>query len=444
MRNVILVLTMLLTACSTVSQQQVAIVSDSKGSRLTIDGQPVFLNGMNWDYFPIGTNYAYSLWQQSDDVIRAALDNEMPLLQKMGVNAIRQYTNIPPRWIQYIYEQYGIYTMINHSFGRYGLVVNGVDYSHTDYCQEDIRAELLQQAEELARTYQNTPGLLLYLLGNENNYGLFWSGAETEDIPMDSPQQPSPATRHQTPESQAHCLYELFNEAARRIKAIDASHPVAICNGDLQFLDIIAEVCKDVDVLGVNSYRGESFDVLFRNVKEQYGKPVLFTEFGADALNAITKQEAQREQAAILLSNWRELYLNAAGMGQSDNCIGGFTFQFSDGWWKCGQKKNLDVHDTNASWANGGYRFDYVKGENNMNEEWFGICAKGQPDSLGLYELQPRMAYEVLTEVHQMNPYQSTPSDIERHFGAIRQRMPTSRYHGMPPSRYNDITKHRK
>ena len=84
MRNVILVLTMLLTACSTVSQQQVAIVSDSKGSRLTIDGQPVFLNGMNWDYFPIGTNYAYSLWQQSDDVIRAALDNEMPLLQKMG------------------------------------------------------------------------------------------------------------------------------------------------------------------------------------------------------------------------------------------------------------------------------------------------------------------------------------------------------------------------
>ena len=60
-----------------------------------------------------------------------------------------------------------------------------------------------------------------------------------------------------------------------------------------------------------------------------------------------------------------------------DNSIGGFTFQFSDGWWKFGQTKNLDVHDNNASWANGGYDSDFVEGENNMNEEWFGICAKG-------------------------------------------------------------------
>lgn len=416
MKKAILFLAILLTACATSGQRQVTIVSDSNGSQLVVDGKPVFINGMNWDYFPIGTNYAYSLWQQSDDVIRAALANEMPLLKQMGVNAIRQYNTIPPRWIQYIYEQYGIYTMINHAFGRYGLIANGADYSHTDYCQEDIRAELLRQAETLANTYKDTPGVLLYLLGNENNYGLFWDGAETEDIP-------TPDAHHPTPDAQARCMYRLMNEAARRIKAIDTSRPVAICNGDLQFLNLIAEECKDVDVLGVNSYRGESFDVLFRDVKERYGKPVLFTEFGADAYNAVTQQEAQREQAEILLSNWQELYLNAAGMGQAGNCLGGFTFQFSDGWWKCGQKKNLDVHDTHASWANGGYRFDYVKGENNMNEEWFGICAKGQPDSQGLYELQPRLAYRVLSEVHQLTPYQSSPQAVKQHFSAIRQRL---------------------
>ena len=98
---------------------------------------------MNWDYFPIGTNWAYSLWEQPDDIIRAALANEMPLLREMGVNVIRQYNTIPPRWIQYIYEQHGIYTMINHSFGRYGLTVNGIDYSRTDYSRDEVREALL-------------------------------------------------------------------------------------------------------------------------------------------------------------------------------------------------------------------------------------------------------------------------------------------------------------
>ena len=413
MKKAILVLTVLLTGLSVFGQQQIEIVNDCNGSKLTIDGKPFFLKGMNWDYFPVGTNYAYSLWQQSDDVIQAALENEMPLLKKMGVNAIRQYTTIPPRWIQYIYEKYGIYTMINHSFGRYGLIVNGIDYSQTDYCKNDIREELLKEAIDFVNTYKNTPGVLIYLLGNENNYGLFWDGAETEDVPVED--------RHST--SVARCMYELFNEATQRIKAIDPTRPVAICNGDLLFLDIIVNTCKDIDILGVNSYRGESFDYLFKDVKEKYGKPILFTEFGADAYNAVTKQEAQKEQAEILLSNWEEIYLNAAGLGLYNNCLGGFTFQFSDGWWKYDQKSNLDVHDTSASWANGGYKFDYIKGKNNMNEEWFGICAKGKPDNLGLYKLYPRIAYEVLSNIHGIDPYLSTPSLIQQHFDTVRTRI---------------------
>lgn len=411
MKKALLLATVVLATLSAWGQRQVKVVSDSVGVRLTVDGHPLFVKGMNWDYFPIGTNYAYSLWQQPDDVIRAALANEMPLLQQMGVNVIRQYSTVPPRWVQYIYEQYGIYTMINHSFGRYGVVANGTDYSQTDYCLDDIRAELLRQTEEFVRTYRGTPGVLLYLLGNENNYGLFWSGAESEDLPVADQQS----------NRQARCLYELMNEAARQVKAADATRPVAICNGDLLFLDVIADACPDVDILGVNCYRGESFDVLFSDVKERYGKPVLLTEFGADALNAVTLQEAQQEQADILLDNWRELYQNAAGQPGCGNCLGGFTFQFSDGWWKYDQKLNLDVHDTHASWANGGYKFDYVKGQNNMNEEWFGICAKGWPDARGLYPLYPRKAYEVLREVHRLDPYRATPSAIQRHFDHITQ-----------------------
>ena len=59
----------------------------------------------------------------------------------------------------------------------------------------------------------------------------------------------------------------------------------------------------------------------------------------------------------------------------------GMIFQWSDGWWKFGQDSRLDIHDTNASWPNAGYAEDYREGDNNMNEEWWGITAKGFPDA---------------------------------------------------------------
>lgn len=376
-------------------QHNVTIQNDESGSKLIVNGKPFMVNGMNWDYFPIGTNYSYSLWAQSDDIIKAALDRDMPLLKNMGVNAIRQHIDITPKWIQYIYEKYGIYTMLYDSFGRYGLTVDGAWVANTDYSDPRTKEILLEEARRLVKVYDKTPGLLLYLLGNENNYGLFWQGAETEDIPVED--------RKST--IQAKHLYKVFNEATVEMKKLGASCPIAICNGDLLFLDIIAKECKDVDILGINCYRGESFGDLFSRVKKEYGKPVLFTEFGSDAYNASTQSEAQKEQADILLRNWAEIYLNAAGVGNNGNSLGGFTFQFTDGWWKFMQNSNLTVHDTNASWANGGYLFDYVEGENNMNEEWFGICAKGKPDSRGIYENYPRAAYYVLKDVHRIDPY---------------------------------------
>ena len=83
---------------------KIFVKKDSRGHVLEVNGKPFMVNGMNWDYFPIGTNYSYSLWNQSDDFIKAALDQEMGLLQNMGVNTIRMYTGVQPKWIQYIYE----------------------------------------------------------------------------------------------------------------------------------------------------------------------------------------------------------------------------------------------------------------------------------------------------------------------------------------------------
>jgi len=394
---------------------KVSIVNSADGQRLVVDGKEIMVNGMNWDYIPIGQTIAttsYQFWNQPDDIIKDALDAEMSLLKNMGVNVIRQYVGVPPKWVQYIYENFGIYTMINHSFGRYGLTIDGAWFPNTDYSDPRVRDILKKEVTKMANDFKDTPGILLFLLGNENNYGLFWDGAETEDIPIED--------RKST--IRARPMYKLFNEGSLWIKEIINDRPVAICNGDLLFLDIIAEECPDFDIFGTNMYRGTSFGDAFERVKNEYGKPFLLTEFGSDAFNAVQNQEDQQSQAFYMVENWRDIYANAAGMGKSGNSLGGFTFQFSDGWWKFGQTKNLDVHDNNASWPNGGYKFDFVEGENNMNEEWFGICAKGPTNERGLYTLYPRAAYYALKEAHKFNPYGlgSSAESLQAHFNEIQ------------------------
>ncbi len=412
MKNSCLSLLLLLSFCASAQPAQVTISQSDKGMKMQVNGRDFMVNGMNWDYFPIGTNFSYSLWNQPDDIIQAALDAEMSLLRNMGVNTIRMYTGVPARWIKYIYENYGIYTMLNHSFGRYGLTLSGAWVPNTEYDDPRVRQLLMAEVTQMVNDYKDTPGLLLYLLGNENNYGLFWEGAETEDIPVQD--------RKST--ARANALYKLFNEATVAMKAVDRSHPIAICNGDLLFLDIIKAECKDIDILGTNMYRGISFGDAFQRVKDELNKPILFTEFGADAFNALSTTEDQRSQANYMVGNWKEIYENAAGLGKTGNSLGGFTFQFSDGWWKFGQTKNLDLHDDNASWSNGGYTQDFEEGENNMNEEWFGICAKGATTPRGLYSLYPRAAYYALKEAHQLNPYSDgvTQQSVQDHFAGIQ------------------------
>ncbi len=392
---------------------KVVIEKSDTGFKLKVNGSDFIINGMNWDYCPIGNNYSYSLWQQPETLIKGALDDEMSLLKNMGVNTIRVYSGMPKKWIEYVFNNYGIYTMVNHTFGRYGLTLNGVWKVNTEYSDQTTHDVLIKEVKQMTEEYKNTKGLLLLMLGNENNYGLFWDGAATENIPM----QDRASTKR------AVFMYKLFNEAALEMKKIDDSHPIGMCNGDLLFAEIISKECPDVDFFGTNVYRGASFGDFFDRVKKEIGKPMLFAEFGSDAFNAVTNEEDQKSQAFYLKSNWKEIYENVDGLGKAGNSLGGFTFQFSDGWWKTGQTINLDIHDNDASWSNGGYANDFVKGEDNMNEEWFGICAKGPTNAKGLYQLYPRSAYYVLQEAHRFNPYAAgtSLSSIKTYFDNIQQ-----------------------
>lgn len=389
---------------------RIEITSSADGLTLDVDGRPMLVKGVNWDYFPIGTTTSYNFWGESDAFIREALDREMGLLRAMGGNTIRTYAGMPARWIRYIYETHGIFTIINHPVGRYGVTLDGRYVPSTDYSDPRVRALLKGEVETLVHELAGTPGLLMWLLGNENNYGLEWRSAETENLP-----------EGEQFAIKARYLYSLFGEIVDAIKAIDTQHPVAMANGDLQYLDIIAEELPNLDVFGSNVYRGISFRDFFARVDETLGVPVLFTEFGADAFNARTMREDQTTQARYLIGQWKEIYEEAAGNGGVGNAIGGATFQWSDGWWKFGQTDRLDIQDTNASWANDAYPDDLEPGENNMNEEWWGILAKGPTDSRGHYDLFPRAAYYALQSIYQLEAYApgTDRAAIEAHFAAV-------------------------
>ena len=383
---------------------------DDQGQQLYYQGEPYMVRGMNWGYMPIGQNYSYDFWGKSDAFIEEVLHREMSLLRNMGVNSIRQYDVIPPRWVTWIYENYGITTMVNNLVGRYGMQVDGAWIPVTNYADPRTRELIIHSVRDSVERYKDTPGVLLWLLGNENNYGLHWSSFEIEALPKGDRDQ-----------ARARHLYTLYGELVDLIHELDPEHPVSIANGDLQYIDLIAEEVPNLDILGTNVYRGISARDLYQEVQDKLGIPVLYSEFGADAYDAKREREDAVTQARYVLGQWQEIYEQSHGKGRVGNAIGGYTFQWADGWWKHQQEINLDIHDTNASWPNGGYPEDYVEGQNNMNEEWFGICAKGPPDADGHFDVYPRPAYYALREAYTLDAYgdQTDLLAIRNHFGAI-------------------------
>ncbi|MEM9080493.1 MAG: hypothetical protein AAGC74_07380 [Verrucomicrobiota bacterium] len=361
------------------------------GWQMLVDDQPFFVKGFTWSHTPVGHKYDYNLFAESDDAIKAALKRDLTLIRDAGGNTLRHI--IPLEWMDYVHQNYGLYFVANDYCGRYGMTIDGKFIAHTDYSDPQVRDIIKQTWRDLATKYKDAPGLLLHALGNENNYGLEWKSAAVENLPVG--EQQTAKARH---------LYSLFNEVALEIKKIDPHHPVGIVNGDLQYLDLIKELCPDIDYLGVNAYRGPTYSSLFQEVEETLGIPVIFMETGCDAYHAVKQAEDQLSQAEMIHSNWIDIYKNTASNGGSGNCLGGLHFQWADEWWKHGQQYDLTIHNTTATWHHSQYFHD-ADAENNMNEEWFGVCAISREALDGAHLIRPRAAYFTLKNLWKHNPY---------------------------------------
>jgi len=260
-----------------------------------------------------------------------------------------------------------------------------------------FRDKIKKEVLDMVATYKDEPGLLLWVLGNENNYSCIgrvnpWS---TDEIDKETNPEKQKAMR-------AEIYYSFVGELASQIHKIDTQHPVALGNGELIGLEYANKFCQDVDLVACIIYRGKTFGNLFNSLKMTFNKPVLLSEFGADAYDAYLDKEDQNMQAFFLESQWRQIYDNLYGSKEGvGNCLGGIIFEWTDEWWKHNESDSASwlVHETESNWSNGSYYFDIqAKGNKNMNEEWFGIVALSPESEGGLNKHIPRKSYYVVRE----------------------------------------------
>jgi beta-galactosidase len=99
----------LLIACTALAGQAyasdvVTTFKDENGWKLQVNGSDFYIKGVVWGYSPRNENYSYDLWGQSDDFVRKVLDYEFGLMQAAGVNTIRSFNIMPPKWVTYVYR----------------------------------------------------------------------------------------------------------------------------------------------------------------------------------------------------------------------------------------------------------------------------------------------------------------------------------------------------
>ncbi|MCU0651464.1 MAG: hypothetical protein MUC39_00770 [Candidatus Omnitrophica bacterium] len=359
--------------------------------QLIINNKPYIIKGVCYNPAPIGANHEYDWW--SDSAKPWLVDGK--LMQEMGINTVRIYQagqdpEKVKQAIRDLYNLYGIRTALGHWLGFW-------EYPCPLYGNKQFEERIKKEILEMVRLYKDEPGVIFWILGNENNYSCLgrvnpWS---TDEIDKEI----NPRTQQFM---RAKIYYSYVNNIAKEIHMLDRNHPVALGNGELVGLDTAGQFCPDIDLVACIIYRGKTFGPLFKSLKATFNRPIVIAEFGADSYDAYLNKEDQNIQAFFLESQWRQIFDNLAnGKEGEGNCLGGFMFEWTDEWWKHNDAyaEGWLVHDTESNWSNGSYYSDIqVPGNKNMNEEWFGIVSLSQDLENGLHKRIPKKSYYIIRE----------------------------------------------
>ena len=359
--------------------------------QLIVERKNYIIKGVCYSPIPVGSNHEHDWW--SDPKKPWLVDGK--LMKEMGVNTIRLYqSHDNPEEVKAVirdfYQLYGIRTVMGDWLGYW-------EYPCPFYGNKDFQDKVKKSVLEMVELYKNEPGLLFWVLGNENNYSCLgivhpWSNAEVD-------QEKDPLKQKAL---RAKIYYSFVNDLTQEIQKKDPNHPVAMGNGELVGLEYAKKYAPSIDIIACIIYRGKTFGNLFKSLKATFDRPIFMAEFGADAYDAYLQKEDQNMQAFFLESQWRQIYENLANQKNGEgNCLGGASFEWSDEWWKHDESNpdSWKAQDTLAGWSNGSYYFDIKAKDNmNMNEEWFGVVSLSPELENGLNKRIPRKAYYVIRD----------------------------------------------
>jgi len=357
------------------------VVISKTDNKLYVDGEPFPVKGVGYQPTPVGRTPP-----PSDD--SRFYDRDFPLIADAGFNTIRSW-GLPGRNILTKAEQYDL------------KVIAGFWINKVDFTQASQQNSIEQNFRNFVNAYKYEDSILMWALGNEISLSF-------DEIA---------ATYGRSKTDIANEFYKLCNRLAEVAYEIegDSYRPVMIVNGGLLYLGESEfgghdEQLPFIDVWGVNAYYRDFHNIdffgqrgsFFNFYKQRSDKPLVLTEYGADAYRTGSGRDPSGEdeeaQAQWVVANTQQI------LAASDICLGGTIIEYSDEWWKDSAGSAWD-HDTGPE-ADWGVNLP----DGYANEEYWGIVriADDGRDYLehpwntagdGLDEIDPRKAYYDLKEL---------------------------------------------
>jgi endo-1,4-beta-mannosidase len=288
-------------------------VVEVSGRQLIVDNTPYFMKGVC--YHPV--------LRGETERNFSTIDQDLELISEAGINTIRVYAPIDDMEVLDKIDAAGLKLIVSFGYNQNGVydILSG---AFLDYIMK----------------YKDHNSILIWELGNEYNYHPEWFGGDIQN------------------------WYNALSQATDQIHDIDPNHPVATAHGDMPDKQALASN-PNIDIWGLNVYRWDQPQSVFKEWQTVSDKPVYLSEAGADSYMKISKAgfkqgENQRAQAVA------NAKIIDAVLDRSDVASGIFIFSFTDGLWKAGNPDQQDI----GGWAPNSSGVPY---DGAPNEEYWGI-----------------------------------------------------------------------
>lgn len=266
------------------------------------------------------------------------IDIDLAIMKEAGINTIRVYLPIEEVSVLDKIADAGIKVITSFGYNQGGKndILSG---SYLDYINK----------------FKNHKSILLWELGNEYNYHPEWFDGDIKN------------------------WYVSLQNAADAIHQNDPNHPVASAHGELPDSSALA-TSTNVDLWGLNVYRWDNPEKIFKQWSVLSDKPMYLSEAGSDSYMTVTNygfsegenQHAQAQSLNNILNDVFEYKSISTGV---------LVFSFTDELWKAG---NPDIQDI-GGWApaSGGVPYDGT-----ANEEYWGVLNVDRDKKEAFYVLK--------------------------------------------------------